>query len=102
MLGFSDKRDEEIALIRQARELLETLETQPRPEGPPDEQLQRSSGYLLGDLGHTYQLAGKTEDAANAFNQAADLWQSLLKSRPQSEEYDESLKWCRQRAKDLK
>jgi hypothetical protein len=30
------------------------------------------------------------------------LWESLLKSRPQSEEYSEGLAWCRQRLEDLK
>jgi len=101
MLGFSGKRDEEIALITRARKLLELVEAQPRPDGPPAEQLQRSSGYLLGDLGHAYQLAEQRDPAVSAFDQAAAFWERLLKSRPQSEEYEEALVWCRERAREI-
>jgi hypothetical protein len=30
------------------------------------------------------------------------MWESLLASRPKSEEYSEALAWCRQRLGDLK
>ncbi len=102
MIGMSGNRSEEIALIRRARDLLGKLETGDSTSGPRPEQLQSSVAYLLGDLGHALQLANQKEEAKKAFNDAVTLWEGLLSSRPQSEEYSEGLSWCRQRLKDLK
>jgi len=101
MLGMGGKREEEIELIRRARSSLIKLETEKHPSGPPVEKIQSSSGYLLGDLGHSLQLAGKKEEAKQAFGESVGYWERLLKSRPKSEEYQESLAWCRQRLKEL-
>ncbi len=102
MLGMAGQRDEEIALIRKSRDLLGQLEAAAAPAGPRPEQLQSSGAYLLGDLGHALQLANKKDEASQAFTDAVALWESLLASRPQSEEYSEGLVWCRQRVQDLK
>ena len=102
MLGMGGQRDEEISLIRKARDLLGKLETGPASNGPRPEQLQSSGAYLLGDLGHALQLANRKDQAVRAFTDAVALWENLLASRPQSEEYNESLAWCRQRLEDLK
>ncbi len=101
MLGAGGARDEEIALLGRARDLLDSLESATPAEGPPPEQLQRSGAYLAGDLGHALQLANRKGDAARVFASAVDLWQGLVTSRPQSEEYQEALLWCRQRLNDL-
>jgi len=97
MLGMAGQRDDEIALIRRAKDLLSQLEVNPSATGPSPEQLQSSGAYLLGDLGHALQLANQKEQAIQAFTDAVTLWENLLKSRPQSEEYSEGLAWCRQR-----
>lgn len=102
MLGMSGSRAEEIGLIGKARDLLGKLESGDAASGPRPEQLQGSGAYLSGDLGHALQLAGRNEEARKAFNEAVTLWEGLLSSRPQSEEYSEALSWCRQRLKDLK
>lgn len=102
MLGMSGNRNDEIALIRKSRDLLGTLESGESTSGPRPEQLQSSGAYLLGDLGHALQLANKKDEAAKAFKDASTVWESLLASRPQSEEYSEGLAWCRQRLQDLK
>lgn len=102
VLGMGGKRDDEILMIGKGRNLLEKLEAAALMSGPRPEQLQRSSAYLLGDLGHAQQLAGHKEDARKAFTDAVALWESLSRSRPQSEEYSEGLTWCRQRLQDLK
>lgn len=102
MLGMSGKRSEEIALIQKAADLLKTLQSHRSVDGPSSEQVQSSGAYLLGDLGHAQQLAQKNEAAARTFSEATSLWESLLKSRPKSEEYSEGLTWCRQRLADLK
>jgi eukaryotic-like serine/threonine-protein kinase len=102
MLGTTGKRDEEIALIGKARDLLNRLEADRSSEGPRPEQLQRSGAYLLGDLGHALQLANRKPDAAKTFSDAVSLWEGLLASRPQNEEYTEGLSWCRQRLEDVK
>jgi eukaryotic-like serine/threonine-protein kinase len=102
MLGMGGERDQEIALISKARDLLGKLEAAPASAGPRPEQLQRSGAYLSGDLGHALQLAGDNEKATRAFGEAATLWESLLGSRPRSEEYSEGLNWCRQRIEELR
>jgi hypothetical protein len=102
MLGMSGNRDEEISLIGKARDLLGKLEAARAMSGPRPEQLQRSGAYLLGDLGHALQLASRKNDSVRAFSDAVALWEGLLASRPQSEEYSEGLTWCRQRLEDVK
>ncbi len=102
MLGLAGNREEEVVFIGKAKDLLGRLESDAASTGPRPEQLQSSGAYLLGDLGHSLQLAGKKEDAVKAFTEAVTLWESLLASRPQSEEYSEGLAWCRQRLTDLR
>ncbi len=101
MLGMTGKRTEEVELIRRAHGMMTRLETDKNPGGPPMEKVQRSSGYLLGDLGHALQLSGMKEEAIAAFTESAAFWERLLEARPKSEEYQESLAWCRQRIKEL-
>ncbi len=102
MLGMAGQPDEKIVMIRKARDLLGKLEASRSATGPRPEQLQSSGAYLLGDLGHALQLASRKDDAVRAFSDAVGMWESLLASRPKSEEYSEALAWCRQRLGDLK
>lgn len=102
MSGIAGRRDEEIALLRKARDLLGKLEAAPPSTGPRPEQLQSAAAYLLGDLGHSLQLANRKPEAVRAFSDAVALWESLARSRPQSEEYSGCLAWSRQRLADLK
>ena len=101
MLGMAGQREEEIVFLRKAAELLRLLESRSSVTGPHPEQLQSSAAYLQGDLGHALQLGNQKEKATQAFTDAAVLWDGLLKSRPQSEEFHEGLTWCRERLKDL-
>lgn len=102
MVGMAGDRPGEIALFGRSRDLLSKLETANSPAGPRQDQLQSTSAYLLGDLGHANQLWGNMKNAGEAFSEAIVLWEGLLKTRPQSEEYSEGLAWCRQRLEDLK
>jgi tetratricopeptide (TPR) repeat protein len=102
ILGMAGKRDEEIDLIRQAESTLIKLEAEKQSGGPPMEKIQSSSAYLLGDLGHALQMAGKKDDAKSAFAESIAFWERLLQAQPKSEEFIESLAWCRQRIKELK
>lgn len=101
-LGTSGKRDEEIRLLTEARLLLTKLEGTTGGDGPPIEQIQRSLAYLLGDLGHALQLAGKSPEARKTFTDAHEYWKLLLKARKTSEEYLDGESWCRQRIGELK
>lgn len=96
MLGFSGERDEEIEFEERAvRMLEELLET---PYGiVRGEQIRRSLGYLLGDLGHAAQIAENKEVAGSAFSRAVKVWEALSRERPGSDEYEEALAWNRQR-----
>lgn len=101
MMGMAGRRPEEIELIRRSYDLLGKLESAQHSGGPPMEKIQSTSGYVLGDLGHALQLAGRKDDAKNAFAESVGFWERLLESRPQSEEYQEGLAWCRLRIKEL-
>jgi tetratricopeptide (TPR) repeat protein len=102
MAGASGGCDEEIALLGRARDLLGSLDASKPVSGPSTAQLRRSAAYLAGDLGHALQLANRKGDAARAFTNAVSLWEALVKSRQESEEYQEGLAWSRQRLNDLK
>ena len=101
MLGMAGKRTEEIELMRRSHDLLLKLEAARSPGGPTAEKIQTSTAYLLGDLGHSLQLSGKKPEAKEAFSESVSYWDRLLQSRPKSEEYQESMAWCRQRIKEL-
>jgi tetratricopeptide (TPR) repeat protein len=101
MLGMAGKRADEIELIRRAHDLLVKLEAARSPGGPTAEKIQTSTAYLLGDLGHALQLSGKKPEAKSAFIESVSYWDRLLQTRPKSEEYQESIAWCRQRIKEL-
>jgi len=102
MLGMSGKRSEEIRLLEKARQLLGELESATSASGPRAEQLESAGAYLAGDLGHALQLAGQADAAKAAFAESLSLWEGLLRIRPQSEEYQEGLGWCRQRLAEFK
>ncbi len=99
MLGFSGKKDEELALLAKARGALRGLEERGAESGVPAEELQRSSAYLLGDYAHALEHADQSKQSKEIFREAISIWESLAKSRPQSEEYQEGLEWIRQRVK---
>lgn len=99
MLGYDGKKGEEVTLLLKSREALRKLEAESGTGLLVAEDLQRSSAYLLGDLAHALEQAKKTEQAKSIYQEAVVLWERLLKSRPQSEEYREGLEWIRQRAK---
>jgi serine/threonine protein kinase len=101
MLGAAGKPVDEIALITKARDTLIALKQRSEYGVVRNEQLTKSIGYLLGDLGHAQQLAGLREEARSTFLQAAESWEEVVKLLPQSEEAEEALTWCRQRAKDV-
>jgi hypothetical protein len=100
--GTTGSREDEIAMLGRARDLLGGLETSGSVSGPLPEQVQRTGAYVAGDLGHALQLANRKGDAARVFEAAVALWQGLLESRPENEEYQEGLAWSRQRLEDLK
>jgi len=101
MLGFSGKREEEIEGEQHAVVMLEQLLETPYGVAR-GEQIRRSLGYLLGDLGHAAQLAGKDDLSSSAFTQAVKTWENLNRERPGSEEYEEALAWNRQRLDDVR
>ena len=102
LLGDTGKRDEEIALLSQARDLLTSLDRPDAVNGPMPEEIRRAAAYLAGDLGHALQIANRGGDAARAFDHAVSLWEKLAAARPERGEYQEGLEWSRQRRGDLK
>lgn len=96
LLTSADKQEEAITYQTRAAALLRKL------VGSDyglvrSEQIRRSLGYVLGDLGHAARLAKKPELAQVAFGEAVAIWSILNRERPQNEEYEECLAWSQQR-----
>ncbi|WP_193213059.1 protein kinase domain-containing protein [Luteolibacter marinus] len=100
MTGFGGDRNEEIELETRAVEMLRKI-AKSDYSLVRSEQIRRSLGYVLGDLGHAAQIAGKMELARSTFGEAVAVWSQLNRERPQSEEYQEGLGWSEQRLKEL-
>lgn len=98
--GAGGKRADEISLEIRAADMLRKL-------GISDyglvrsEQIRRSLGYLLGDLGHAAQLEENHDVAESAFGEAVNVWSALNRERPHNEEYEEGLAWSQKRLKEL-
>ena len=101
MLGMDGKRDKEIELLGNARALLAGIEEGKDMEELRMEQIQRSTVYLLGDLGHAWQMDGDKGKALQVFREALELWDFLSRLQPHNEEYSEGVVWCRQRVHEL-
>ena len=100
ILGGGGQQDLGLKLLEQALAGLRNLDNSEYALSR-GEQLKRSIGYVLGDLGHARQLCGRKEDAARTFTESVKLWEELVKIRPSNEEYKEGLAWSRQRLKEL-
>jgi tetratricopeptide (TPR) repeat protein len=100
ILGGAGQQEQGVKLLDQSLAGLKNLDNSEYGLARA-EQLKRSIGYVLGDLGHARQLCGRKEDAARTFSESVKLWEELLKIRPQNEEYKEGLSWSRQRLKEL-
>jgi len=100
MLGFSGDREKEIEHEQKAVEILEGLLESPYGISR-SEQIQRSLGYVLADMGLAAQLEGKKEVSATAFSKAVKVWDELSRERPGNEEYQEALEWTQRGLGDL-
>jgi tetratricopeptide (TPR) repeat protein len=96
MLGFNDQPEGELRAEQRAVELLRALR-ETRFGEMHREALERSLGYLLGDLGHALQRQDRPQEAAEVFRQAVAVWQQRVRQRPGHEESLEALRWNRQR-----
>ena len=101
MLGFTGDRASEMDLERRALDILHNLLEKPYGISRA-EQIQRSRGYILGDLGHAAEMAGDKTLSADVFSQAVAVWEELHRERPESEEYEEALAWNRQRLAEFR
>lgn len=100
MCGADGRLEEEIELETRAAELMRRM-VNTDDDFVRAEQVRRSLGYLLGDLGHATQRAEKKELAQSVFAEAVAVWAELNRERPQNEEYEEGLAWSRQRLGEL-
>ena len=101
MLGFSSDRSEEIEYEKKAVSILEDLLESPYGISR-GEQIRRSLGYVLADMGLAAQLEDENELSKETFTKAVNVWETLSRERPGNEEYQEALEWTRQGLRDLK
>jgi serine/threonine protein kinase len=100
MSGADGNREDEIDLQTRGAELMRKLATSD-DDFVRAEQVRRSLGYLLGDLGHAAQRAEKKEMAESVYREAVEVWAALNRERPQNEEYKEGMEWSQQRLNEL-
>jgi len=100
MCGADGRLEEEIELESRAADLMRKM-VNSDDDFVRAEQVRRSLGYLLGDLGHAAQRAEKKEVAESVFAEAVAVWAELNRERPQNEDYEEGLAWSRQRLGEL-
>jgi serine/threonine protein kinase len=101
MAGADGDHATEIDLCMKSAELLRKLLTADEYGLVRAEQLRRTLGYVLGDLGHAAQLAKNPELAQAAFGEAVAVWTQLNRDRPHNEEYESCLTWSQARLKGL-
>jgi hypothetical protein len=101
MAGADGDHATEIDLCTRSAELLRKLLTTDEYGLVRPEQLRRTLGYVLGDLGHAAQLGKKPELAQAAFGEAVAVWTQLNRDRPHNEEYEGCLTWSQARLKGL-
>ena len=101
MAGADGDHATEIDLCMRSAELLRKLLTADEYGLVRAEQLRRTLGYVLGDLGHAAQLAKNPELAQAAFGEAVAVWTQLNRDRPHNEEYESCLTWSQARLKGL-
>ncbi len=100
MSGADGKREDEIELQTRGADLMRKLASSD-DDFVRAEQVRRSLGYLLGDLGHAAQRAEKKEMAESIYREAVAVWAQLNRERPQNEEYKEGMEWSQQRLNEL-
>ena len=100
LLGIDRKLPEEVDLETRSADMLRKLLNSDYGL-VRGEQIRRSLGCVLGDLGHAAQRMENHELARAAFGEAVSVWSILAKERPQNEEYSEGLAWSQQRLKEL-
>lgn len=98
VLGDSGNRRAELEQGEKAADLMETL----LKKGAAEHELgvRRALAYLYGDLGYTATVSGDREAAAGFYQSAVVIWQSLLDTFGEQEEYRDGLKWSQSKQRD--
>lgn len=99
LIGDSGDRASELKQGKKSAALMQDLLN--KGAGKHDTAIRRALGYLYGDLGHTASAQGDKKAAADYFNQATIIWQSLIKKSGEQEEYTDGLKWSQSRYKEV-
>lgn len=100
LVGFEEKFEDEINLETRSAEILRKLVNSDygllRAE-----QVRRTLGCVLGDLGLAAHRAKRMELAQAAYGEAVAIWSMLCRERPQNQEYEECLATCQERLDGL-
>ena len=100
LVGFEEQFEKEIELETRAAEILRKLVDSDygllRAE-----QVKRTLGLVLADLGLAAQRGKRMELARAAYGESVATWSILCRERPQSQEYEEYLARCQERLDGL-
>ncbi len=100
LVGFEEKFEDEINLETRSAEILRKLVNSDYGLVRA-EQVRRTLGCVLGDLGLAAHRAKRMELAQAAYGEAVAIWSMLCRERPQNQEYEECLATCQERLDGL-
>lgn len=100
LVGFEEQFEKEIELETRAAEILRKLVDSDYGL-LRSEQVKRTLGLVLADLGLAAQRGERMELARAAYGESVATWSILCRERPQSQEYEEYLARCQERLDGL-
>lgn len=101
LLGQPGNRDEELRLGVEAHDELKTLLENPAMKRPRPSEVKKSLAYLCGDLGHTYNLTNKRDEAIIHLRECKRYWQELARDEGHQPEVREGYHWAINRLVEL-
>ena len=100
LLSAEGKHVEALPLGVKARQTFIDLIAQ-KVSFPTQREIKRSLAYLTGDLGRAAQDARKEEEAVNFLQESVSLWEDLMESESDSDEFREQHRWTAQGLREL-
>ncbi|MBB79931.1 MAG: hypothetical protein CMN02_02825 [Roseibacillus sp.] len=100
LLSADGKHVEALPLGVKARQTFIDLIAQ-KVSFPSQREIKRSLAYLTGDLGRAAQDARKEEEAVNYLQESVSLWEDLMESESDSDEFREQHRWTAQGLREL-
>lgn len=100
LLSAEGKHAEALPLGAKARQTFIDLIAQ-KVSYPTSRELKRSLAYLTGDLGRAAQDARKEDEAVNYLRESVSIWEDLMQSEVDNDEFRAQHRWTAQGLREL-